>query len=249
MRIHILHVPGAHPERDDIVRRVKEQTETCLHLDPEKRGIMVNWLSTVECAVETDVDQRWSVITQDDALPLPGWQEHLEQATWYSPAPVLGLSYFGSITESAARRGFPYLVGPHLIWGAAVAYERSFLVGLLEWAKWVYGETKYTHDDRLISAYAQKIGKQTALVTRAIFDQPVQESLVGHGGAGSVRRPSLTIESPGPAYSVLPRFVRRSSGGAKDQRDWLATYGTPEQPKDYTFKLLRSGFMTRVDLT
>lgn len=250
MKIHILHVPGANPERDRIVSdwrlRANEDVEVCVHEDPERRGIMANWLDAAQCALDDAHQPLWSLIIQDDAVPGPGWQRSIEEACWFSPAPVLGMSYFGKITEGAFKKNVPYMVGPHLIWGAAVAYKRDFLEGLVPWARWVYETTEYQHDDRLISAYANKIGVDTALTVRAIFDQPVEQSTVGHSGGGE-RRPGITIwGNSGAPYSARPRVHRTRAGAAGDQRDWLRTLGTEDEDPIYTFRKIRSGVVQRV---
>ncbi len=246
--LHILHVPGADEERDDIVANYLDMpypdVHVCVHMDPERKGIMHNWLEAAKCALQT-TNEKWSIILQDDAVPMPGWHRALEEALWFSPAPVLGMSYFGSITDSAQKKNVPYLVGPHLIWGAAVAYRHDFLQGLVPWAEKVWEDTRYPHDDRLISAYANKIGVDTALTVRAIFDQPVVASTVGHGGGN--RRPLHTLRSTsGAPYSARPRSIRLRSGAAGDQRFWLQHLFTPEEDQTGAFKPIRNGAVTWV---
>lgn len=207
-RLHVLHVPGADPQRDEIVARLVEQGDACLHLDPGRRGIMSTWLEAVACAATES--NPWAVIVQDDADPLRGWQQHLERACTNSPQPVLGLTYFGQYGSKAAAKGAPFAEGRNLIWGGAVAYHHTFLQGLAEWAPRVVEQTDYPHDDRLVAAYAMKRGHRTALVSRAIFDQPVAQSLVGHNTR--IRTPALTILNEGPVWSSRPRSVNVSAG-------------------------------------
>ena len=180
-RIHIIHVPGVNAQRDEIVARMREEADACVHEDPDRNGCMWNWLNAAECAAKDTGP--WSVILSDDAMPAhPDWKRHLTEAVMYSPSPILGLTYFGSFTESAVKKGVPYIEGPHTIWGGGVAYQRRVLKPLAEWARIIYTLTGYQHDDRLVSAFALKSGYNTAVVTRAIFDQPVEESLLGHAG-------------------------------------------------------------------
>lgn len=240
MRFHILTVPGADPHRDRIVDRYLTELgpEACAHEDPERRGIMPNFLSALEDIVASG--DRWSVILQDDAEPIgDAWRDHVWKATYYSPAPVLCMTHFGAITEPAHRRGVPYLVGPHLIWGGAVAFRGDFAKQLLGFGREFYEATGYPHDDRLVSGFANRIGVQTALTTRAIFDQPVEKSLVGHGGQN--RRPNVTIRQPGADYGVVPRSSVRVTGAAADQRLWIRTWGTELEDPTYTFKPIRNG--------
>ena len=250
IKLHILHVPGADEHRDDIVASYIDDpdVQVCLHEDPERRGIMHNWLAAAQCALDHDLTGKtraWSIIIQDDAVGMPGWKRVIEEALWYAPAPVLGMSYFGQITDSAQKKNIPYLVGPHLIWGAAVAYRHDFLAGLVPFAKRVWEEYGYPHDDRLISAYANRIGVDTALTVRALFDQPVERSTVGHGGGN--RRPLHTLRSTsGAPFSARPRSQRLRSGAAGDQRLWLQHLFTPEQDPTGFFKPIRGGAVTWV---
>lgn len=250
MKIHILHVPGADPHRDSIVadyvaRQDEWEIDVCVHADPERRGIMYNWLAAAECALDDSNAPTWSIIIQDDAVGCPGWRTKLDEALWYAPAPVLGMSYFGQITDGAQKKGVPYLVGPHLIWGAAVAYKRTFLEGLVPFARRVWEEYQYPHDDRLISAYANRIGVDTALTVRALFDQPVEKSTVGHGGGN--RRPLHTLGSTsGAPYSARPRFQRLRSAAAGDQRFWLQHLFTDEEDQTGAFRVVRNGAVTWV---
>lgn len=220
IKVHVLHVPGAHPERDEIVAQLREEADACVHEDPEREGCMATWLKCVACADATDDDLRWTVILSDDALPLPGWRGHLTEAQWRSPRPVLGLTYFGQYGLKALNRGAPYAVGKNLTWGGAVTYRRDVLKGLARWAPKIVAATGYKHDDRLAATYAAKIGSECALVSRAIFGQPVKESLLGHGGL--VREPAATIVShPGPGYGAIPRYVRVASTFYPQMRDLL----------------------------
>lgn len=205
-KVHILHVPGADPQRDEIVQRLREQSEACVHEDPERIGCMANWLRALGCAAENDTGYSWSVILSDDADPLPGWQQHLERACTHSPQPFLGLTHFGGYGEQALAKGAPYGVGQYLVWGGAIAYHRSVVRPLHEWATTVVERTGYEHDDCLIAAYALRRGVKCALAARAIFEQPVKKSLLGHNTP--IRSPKTTIaNSDGPAYAASPRWV------------------------------------------
>lgn len=205
-KVHVLHVPGVDPDRDAIVAKLRDQGEACVHLDPNREGCMATWLKCLECAAANDTHLPWSVILSDDADPLRGWQQHLERACAFSPQPVLGLTHFGGYGAQALERGAPFGTGTALVWGGAIAYHRTFLDGLAKWAPRVQAETNYKHDDRLVCAYALKIGVKCALAARAIFGQPVKKSLLGH--SSPIRSPSTTIENcDGPAWSTTPRSV------------------------------------------
>jgi len=192
-RVHVMHVPGADHHRDAIVQKLRDEADACVHEDPDREGLMPTWLRALWCARENDKDLSWSVVLSDDAFPLRGWQQHLERACLNSPAPVLGLTHFGSYGQRAVDRWAAYMTGPYLLWGGAIAFNRMFLEGLLPWVGVVYAKTKYPHDDVLTCAYAMKMGWRTANVAAAIFDQPVQQSLLGHNTP--IRRPATTIRN------------------------------------------------------
>lgn len=210
--LHVLHVPGADPERDAIVALLVT-FGACVHTDPTRKGVMPIWLEALECA-SADTG-RWTAIVQDDADPLPGWEAHLEDATSFSPEPVLGLTHFGSYGLRALEKGVPYGIGRNLVWGGAVAYRQTIVRDLTAYARMIWEDLRYPHDDRLAAAYAMRIGRQTALAARAIFDQPIQASLLGHNT--KVRRPATTIaNSQGPAWSSIPRAVKVHAAVAKE---------------------------------
>lgn len=218
--MHTLHVPGADPARDEIVRIQQEKMPgLSVHEDPERRGVMPTWLEALSAAaLHTRAD--WTLIVQDDALPLDGWAEHLEEALWFAPQPVVGLTHFGSYGAKALKRGAPYAVGKYLMWGGAIAYRQDFLRYLNVWAHRVYEQTGYPHDDCLVAVFAKKQGYETSITSRALFDQPVQQSLMGHNTL--IRRPSTTIvNTPGPRYSVVPRAARVSRAGWDSKMDDL----------------------------
>lgn len=249
MKVHVIHVPGIDPQRDAIVEKLGRQSDLCVHADPDRNGCMWNWLTAVDCARKDD--QPWSIILSDDADPVPGWSIAFDLVQIYAPEPIVGLTYFKDFTAGAVRKGVPFIVGPHLTWGGAVSYRHDVLDGLAEFAHQVYDETGYQHDDRLISAYSNRIGHRSCVVTRALFTQPVEESLIGHPSVG--RNPTITIASGGPAslirWGQFPRYIEKTSVPARDQHDWLVKYGTPEAADlGYTFEKMRSGYVRKVPL-
>lgn len=214
-KLHVTYVPGVDSDRDRIVSIQSEQTEVCLHEDPEREGCMANWLSALRCAAQNDVDHSWSVILCDDALPLWGWQQHLERACVNSPQPVLGLTHFGGYGTKAVDKKLPYVEGPCMLWGGAIAYNAAIRTELSQWAHHVNQTTGYPHDDRLIAAFMMKKRFETAMVARALFDQPVKKSLLGHNTP--IRRPATTIEnSPDYSYRGKSKSVRGSCSVKKE---------------------------------
>lgn len=206
--IHILHVPGVDPDRDRIVRRIETApgVQACVHPDPRRRGVMWNWTRALVCALNTDPsEQPWAYVVSDDAEPAtpadhsPSWVEELREASAHAPdtAPFLGLTHFGGFGRRALDAGAAYGVGDNLVWGGGIAYRREELAEFLRWATAVAQRLNYPHDDTLVTAYAMRTGQTTALAARAIFDQPVTTSLLGHNTP--IRRPYATIaDAPTP---------------------------------------------------
>jgi hypothetical protein len=246
--VHVLTVPGADPARDAVVAQLVREADACVHADPQRRGLMPNWLDALACAASDAARSRWSVIVQDDARPLPGWQSHLGMACYHSPRPLLCLTHFGDVTRGAAARGVPYIVGEHWVWGGANAYHRDVLGGLHEWASMIWEQTGYCHDDRMISAYAARIGSSPALSTVALFDQGVGTSTLGHPTSGS--RPGTPLGRLPLTWwrgrTGKPRFETRPNGTARDQREWLARYGT-QDPTPWHFVPHGRAAVRRVD--
>lgn len=210
-KVHVIHVRGVDPDRDAIVDKLDAEADLCVHLDNQRLyGCAGNWLRALTCAAGNDAELPWSIIVSDDAMPLRGWQQHLERACRYSPEPFLGLTHFGGYGEKAIDRRVPYGVGKYLLWGGAIGYHSSQVRGLAEWATRVYSDTGYPHDDCLVAGYAMKVGVRTALAARAIFGQPIKASLLGHNTP--IRSPKTTILDPGPDWSSKPVSIPVSRG-------------------------------------
>jgi hypothetical protein len=218
IRAHTLHVPGADAERDAIVAKqmADPDLDVVLHADPQRKGVMQNWLGALKAAL--DDDQEWALILQDDADPLPGWAEHFALATANSPSPLLGLTHFGGYGSEVIRKGGAYGIGRVLIWGGASCIHRDHLLPLLRAALQFHQKTGYAHDDGAMALYGQWIGTGTAMTARALFDQPVQASLLGHNT--KVRRPTATIANcDGPPYADSPVIpVSRGDRAKFEQR-------------------------------
>lgn len=205
--VHTMHVPGADPERDKIVQRQHaEFPDLCVHEDPIRRGILATWTEALKCAKATS-SAEWSLIIQDDAIPLPGWEMVLPIALAHSPSPVLSLCHFGDYGKRLAKHGTPYGTATHSVWGQAVAYHRSVLAELIELAEDVAALNSTTYnkwDDRLPGVLNLMKGHgTTAVTTRALFDHPHLKSTVGNAG-NRYRHPGLTILDPGPDWSAKP---------------------------------------------
>lgn len=217
-RPHVIHVPGYDPERDRIVKRLVDELDACVHTDPHRRGSMETWLLALGCAVKNDDPDEWTVMLEDDAEPLPTTKEELPVACAHSPSPILGLTYFGGFGSEALRRHVAYLVGPNLIWGGAIAYHHSVVRPLYTWAMQVAALSIADSHDVLVCEYSRRLKLDTALTARAVFDQPVNHSMLGHNG--KYRRPTLTINHhQDQAWEGSIRYGSRKSPGRTDVLD------------------------------
>jgi hypothetical protein len=210
-RIHVLWVPGFLAERDEIVQQLRDQHPdpdgVCTHEDPERNGLLRNFATALRCAMQDD--HEWNLIVSDDAIPLPGWQEHLRSALDNAPADIVGLTHFGSYGKNLAAKGIPFGVSENAIWGGAAAYRSNVLAPLLELVE--FGLSigwNHKGDDGCVIVYNRLNGSKSAMCARAIFDQPQLKSTLGHGG--NRRFPHLTIRDDGPAWDAEPRFAKMS---------------------------------------
>ncbi len=214
-RVHVMTVPGAHPERDRVVKALADWG-ACVHPDPARDGLMQNWRGAVDCA---SLDSgHWSVILSDDAEPLPGWDRHLSRALGFSPRPLLGLIHFGGYGRRAADEGYAYCVGPAMLWGGAIAYRTTLLPALAEYAsRFLAVDPSYPHDDEIASFFAAQFYDQPAMTSRALFDHLEVASLLGHPPHTMPnRRPGFTIRETGPAWGT-PGYAKAGA--------WLSDRG------------------------
>lgn len=188
--IHVLTVPRADPWRDNNVAQLKAQTRVCEHADPDRKGLIRNWIGALECAKQSD--QEWVAIVSDDAIPLRRWKTELAEAVRHCPTPVLGLTYFGDVPRRFARR--PYLVGNGLVYGGAIAYRTEILEGLLTFAE-TFMSAGNVEDDLCVSLYLAHLEQRSALAVHAIFGQPsLYDSPSFINNACQMRKPTRTIE-------------------------------------------------------
>jgi hypothetical protein len=206
-RLHVMHVPSVDPERTRCVDYLAEQTDVCVHPDPQRKGAMWNWATAMECIALEAQASDWHFVVQDDMRPYRGWMQHLERACTNSPAPMLGLCWIGDRWGDGARKGYPYMTGPNLIRGGAVAYHRACFPDLARFARAVSEHTTYPHDDMAACVWAQEVrGFEPALVSHTLFESLPTRSLVGHA-----RQPTgtFTIEDPAPIdWARAPRSTR-----------------------------------------
>lgn len=213
-RAHVLHVPGVDQMRDRIVDQLRDELDVCVHEDPQRLGCMWNWLRALRCAALNDGAYDWSLTLSDDAQPMAGTLDQLPLALANSPQDALGLTHFGGYGEGVLKKGAAYGVGAMVVWGGAIALHSSITTDLLRASLTFHHATGYQHDDGMVSLFQASRGKSTAMVARALFDQPVKDSLLGHNTP--IRRPNTTIlNASGPDYDPTS-IAKVSRGSMKD---------------------------------
>jgi hypothetical protein len=199
-RVHVLHVPGTYPGievRQANLQAFNQQADLCVHEDPLKQGIMWNFTRMISCMAAENHLWTWQLGLSDDAVPIRGWQQHIERACTNSPRPLLGLTYTGKYPGLRAyERGYPYAVGRNVLKGTGIAYHHSILIELADFVARA-SQTSYLHDDQVVNTFAHHRNQEPAVCTRAIFDVADVKSLVGHGRYGTAAK---TIADEGPDW-------------------------------------------------
>ena len=211
--VHLMHVPGADPVRDEIVQTYRQTCplDVCVHEDRERRGVLWNHETIVRCMVENDTS-RWSLAVQDDALPYESTWDHLPRALFYAPymAGFLSLSHFSQHGERIAVRGIPYGLGLHTIWGQAVAYRRRVLPKYLDFVHEVqdYDATGLRKwDDGLMAVFNMFEGSQSAFTSVALFEHQDLDSTMGHV-PGQWRHAASNLGTRTPDWKAEPKTAR-----------------------------------------
>jgi hypothetical protein len=220
VKIHTMHVPGADLKRDMNINRLRRDVEVCVHEDPDRNGAVWNWMTMIQCMIDTDTES-WSYAVQDDLLAYPATWTEIPRAVEHSPSRMLGLVVVGSSQRRFFERGFPYTRGHFCVFGPAVAYHRDLLEPMLAFAREILDEEPgFPHDDMLACAYMKHIDEAPAIVTRSLFFPMPLKSVVGHAPA---RPPSHGLDTVGPDWSLGTWAPTRRSPG---------TVGIPKRFKE-----------------
>lgn len=194
--IHVMTIPGT--GREQYIEALAAQAAVCIHEDPEKMGILGNHLRSLECALEDGGD--WPIFASDDVEALPGWSEELRQVQHFAPQPFVSLTHFSKYGQALVRRGIPWGIGDHGIWGPAFMVHTSVLQAYRDLVQDVadMAYEKYRNwDDGLPTVFNLIYGTKSAMCARALFQHLDLESVMGHN-LGRWRHAESTIEQPGP---------------------------------------------------
>lgn len=207
-KLHVMHVPNVHHERDAAVVELRHEG-ACVHLDTERRGATWNWAQMTACMASSTED--WQVQLNDDVVLLRNWRMHLHAALRFSPSPMLGLAWVGSRRGAkAVEHNRAYAVGHYLPAGLAIAYHRSVAPVLADFAAQA-ALTGYPHDDVLACLWAKLNGITPALVGRSIFGTLDVQSLMGHARYATAVH---TIEKTGVPWAA--GYVRDNHMARRD---------------------------------
>lgn len=174
-----------HVERDRQARALAWMVGAEPYIDPGGFGEWSNhrraWVALSGSNAE------WSVVLQDDAVPVAQIATQAEQALTVAPGPVVsfyaGRSYppetvrpFSRAVDRADWAGVSWIVTKRLFWGVAVAVRTELIVDMLRTADRVPKGVAY--DERL-SYWAQKVGG-VAYTWPSLVDHADGPSLVTH---------------------------------------------------------------------
>jgi hypothetical protein len=221
-----MHVPGLSADRDDLVAWYQQMfDEVCVHADPDQRGVLWNHLGIVRCMVSESLDtsRGWSLVVQDDARPLDGWEDHLPEVCWNAPAPFVSLGHFSNFGQRLVERGIPFGLGANVVWGQAVLYRHDVVrsyARLVEDVAEMDFERYRKWDDGLPSVHSLLHGTKSCFTARALFEHQDWDSTMGHV-KGQWRHARATIGNTplGPRWGGVPRHGGGGPGVEKVQRE------------------------------
>ena len=132
----------AHVKRADQAQTLAQQVQAdYIHIDDGTLGCENNHRHVWQWMVDNNT-QPWGVVLEDDALPVEGFRQQLEQALTVAPAPVVSL-YLGRLrpchwqapiniaTREAKAIDASWLTTTHLLHAVAVAIRTHLLPSLL----------------------------------------------------------------------------------------------------------------------
>lgn len=213
--LHVMHTPDPDfPERrryvDTITSSwVSQSPDAYVEVfeDPDRRGVLWNYQRALTAAIEQGGDSDWVIVCQDDIHLLEGWETELKNALRFAPAPFVSLCHFNTVGKNLVRKGIPYGLGVHTIWGQMVAYHRSIQEAYLEFVNDVIemdfdGYRKW--DDGLAASFNLLNGTLSCMTARAVVQHADERSVLGHN-LGHWRHAHSTIEDTGPWWGLKPR--------------------------------------------
>lgn len=148
-------------------------------------------------ALETD----WSIVLQDDAIPVPDFRDHAARALDSLDQPTAVSFYVGTCrprasgviaaVRAAEATDASWLVADRMLWGPGIAVPTSHLFALLGW----YWNSPRAYDQR-IGQFYERAGVPIRYTWPSLVDHADSESLVRQA------RPHRGPECPRVAHKV-----------------------------------------------
>lgn len=193
--------------------------------DVDRNGVLWNHLRILEDFVASE-DEEFTLVVQDDAIPLEGWEEHLEQVMEHATRFPLSLCHFRRHGLKMWERGISFGYATNCVWGQAVVYSREFALEYVQTVRDLYEIDPLTwrkSDDGVIVVHNLLTGNQSSFTTRALFDHAEGHSTLGHLTKG--RYPFATIEnSPGPWTGESRPHALAITDTMRDRAEMLRLY-------------------------
>lgn len=162
--------------------------------DAERHGVMWNHQRIIEDFVASGED--YTLVVQDDAIPLEGWEDHLEQVMSVASRFPLSLCHFQKRGLKLWDRGICFGYATNCAWGQAIVYSRRFATDYLHTLRdlaTIDPITWQRSDDGILVVHNLLTGNKSSFTTRALFDHADGHSTLGHLSKG--RNPVATIET------------------------------------------------------
>lgn len=185
---------------------------TTFSLDDGRLGCTGNHLRTWRKLAETQPQTPWTMVIEDDAVPIPAFGPCLDSVLRHAPAPIVSL-YLGtgrpahaqSAIVRAVATDLPFIVGSRLLHCVAVCVRTS-LIGEL-----IAGAERAAHEadkpiDEAITEWMRSRCLPVAYTNPSLVDHADQGALATHqwGNDGNPRR---VAHHTGTRWNWSPEFA------------------------------------------
>ena len=157
-----------------------------------------------------DAGATWSVVLEDDAVPVDGFREQLAQALAVAPAPIVS-AYLGrqrppqhqpriaSATEQADAQGASFILADHVLHAVALAIRTELVADML-------ANLRVMPIDQAIGVWARKRHHRVAYTWPSLVDHADTPTLINHPD-GKDRPPGRVAWGVGTRQSWLSASV------------------------------------------
>lgn len=197
----------AHPDRIVDAEWLSETTKAAyLNIDYSRLGCGGNHRKTWKQLAQGN--SQWSLVLEDDAVPVDGFLPQLHQVLNACPAPICSL-YLGTSRphkwqkwiknsiEEASKEDACYITSPRMFHAVAIAMRTPLIASMLAYASC----HPMVPIDESVTAWAQRQGHQMVFTHPSLVDHRDGPTVVRHRDA-MIRDP---LTSPRKAWSVGTR--------------------------------------------